>query len=256
MAFAAANDGVQLHFETFGAGEEGWIFLHGWGGAAAFWREFLTDHFDLQNRRAIAISFRGHGDSAATLTGYSFQQFAADIIAVADAAGLKQFSLAGFSLGGKVAAWLAAHHPERLRKLVLISPVAPGLVPFERAAVQQLCDSASDLLVLDGFFRSWFSASVSRAAYDSVLVTMAATPARVLMATAELLAWTSIAAEVGEIRLPALILAGERDPVYSPDYQRKETLPFVPNARFTVVAGGHFVPIEQPAELAREINAL
>src|SRR5436305_10189633 len=41
-----------------------------------------------------------------------------------DAAGLKQVTVVGHSLGGAVAAWLAAEHPERVGALVLAAPSA------------------------------------------------------------------------------------------------------------------------------------
>ena len=47
-----------------------------------------------------------------------------DVLRVADAAGLERFDLAGLSIGGHVALWLAVHRPERVGALVLADTAA------------------------------------------------------------------------------------------------------------------------------------
>ena len=45
-------------------------------------------------------------------------------LAALDARGIERATIVGHSLGGAVAAWLAAHHPERVAALVLAAPAA------------------------------------------------------------------------------------------------------------------------------------
>lgn len=49
---------------------------------------------------------------------------AAAALATLDARGIERATVVGHSLGGGVAAWLAAHHPERVSALVLAAPAA------------------------------------------------------------------------------------------------------------------------------------
>lgn len=62
---------------------------------------------------------RGHGDSDRPASGYTFPDFAADVIAFMDAKDLKQATIVGHSMGSFVAQHVAAGAPERVSKLVL-----------------------------------------------------------------------------------------------------------------------------------------
>ncbi len=52
--------------------------------------------------------------------GYDTPTFATDVLAVLDSLGLERVTLVGHSLGGAEAVWLAVHHPERVRRVVLL----------------------------------------------------------------------------------------------------------------------------------------
>ena len=71
---------------------------------------------------------RGAGDSEHTADGYSIQQYAWDVVAVADALGLKTFTYVGHSMGGGVAALLTVllHHERRRRAAAAAALAAPG----------------------------------------------------------------------------------------------------------------------------------
>jgi 3-oxoadipate enol-lactonase/4-carboxymuconolactone decarboxylase len=62
---------------------------------------------------------RGHGASEATPGDYSVEQLAHDVLALADALGIRTFTLCGLSLGGMIGQWVGANEPDRLTKLVL-----------------------------------------------------------------------------------------------------------------------------------------
>src|SRR5207249_2055540 len=83
----------------------------------------------------LAPDLRGRGRSA--LPGrYGFATHMADLLAVLDDAGAERVVLAGHSMGGYVAARLAADHPDRIGGLVLLDggpliPVPDGHEPEE-----------------------------------------------------------------------------------------------------------------------------
>jgi pimeloyl-ACP methyl ester carboxylesterase len=81
------TDGIELEYEIYGNGKIDVLFLHGWGNAASFWDDLLTTRLDLSGLRCIAASYRGHGGSSAAEDGYTADQFARDMFAVADDAG-------------------------------------------------------------------------------------------------------------------------------------------------------------------------
>jgi 2-hydroxy-6-oxonona-2,4-dienedioate hydrolase len=96
------------------------VLLHGTGGhLEAYARNIgqLAKRF-----RVIAFDMLGHGYTAKPDVPYTVDRLSDHLLAVLDAVGISCASLSGESLGGWVAAWTAAHHPERVDKLVLNTP--------------------------------------------------------------------------------------------------------------------------------------
>jgi len=69
--------------------------------------------------RLVAYDLRGRGESDKPATGYSLAQHGADLRALLDGLGLARPVIFGHSLGAHIAVRFAAHHPERVERLVL-----------------------------------------------------------------------------------------------------------------------------------------
>ncbi len=71
--------------------------------------------------RVIALDNRGHGDSAKLYdpTQYSIPIMASDVVALMDHLDIERADVMGYSLGGRMTAWLALNAPERLRSAIL-----------------------------------------------------------------------------------------------------------------------------------------
>ncbi|HEX2129223.1 MAG TPA: alpha/beta fold hydrolase, partial [Solirubrobacterales bacterium] len=102
------------------------LCLHGLGGTKA---SFLTTVAALgQSRRVIAIDLPGFGDSDKPVMGrYDAPWFADAVVEVLDALGLETADLIGNSMGGRIAIETGLRAPERVRKLVLLSPAMAWL---------------------------------------------------------------------------------------------------------------------------------
>jgi 3-oxoadipate enol-lactonase len=121
------DDGVTLEAMVEGAGP-GLVLVHGHGGA----KEDFSDHVDALARDHTVVTFdqRGHGESDKPddIAKYSFDRLRADVLQVADAAGLDRFRLLGHSMGGMVARRIALHHRDRVDALVMMD-TCPGPIP-------------------------------------------------------------------------------------------------------------------------------
>lgn len=69
--------------------------------------------------RVVRMDWRGHGASDAPAGNYTIASLAQDVLAVADAAGTKEFDYIGLSIGGMIGMHLAADSPQRIRRLVI-----------------------------------------------------------------------------------------------------------------------------------------
>jgi len=128
-------NGLRLHYRDFGGeGKPVLLFMHGLTGNA-----YCFDHVAPQfvaSHHALALDFRGHGDSNWHSGGdYDFQCHVSDAFAFLQALGVRKVSLIGTSLGGLVAMVIAAMKPDLAERLVLndIGPEinVPGTKPGE-----------------------------------------------------------------------------------------------------------------------------
>ncbi|WP_409305189.1 alpha/beta fold hydrolase [Peribacillus sp. SCS-155] len=96
------------------------ILLHGTGGhIEAYAKNFksLSKHF-----RVICIDMVGHGYSDKPNRPYTIDYYSQHLLDILKALNLTSVYLSGESLGGWVAAWFAAHHPEYVKAMILNTP--------------------------------------------------------------------------------------------------------------------------------------
>ena len=100
MPAVTTDDGVAISYATAGEGPPHLLFMHGWAGSGRYF-DATIEHLDLTRLRAVTYDLRGHRESDPATDGYTLERIAADALAVADAAGLEQFVVVGFSMSAK-----------------------------------------------------------------------------------------------------------------------------------------------------------
>ncbi len=99
------------------------LLLHGSPGAASDWARLSPL---LADRRVIAPDLMGFGDTIRDLPDdLSIASQARMLASFLDALGVRRVHVVGWSYGGGVAAWLAAHAPERVASLTLMGSIGP-----------------------------------------------------------------------------------------------------------------------------------
>ena len=114
--------GTRLHVRDSGPkAAPAVIFLHGFGASLHTWEPWAqTLGKDL---RVIRIDLPGSGLSLPDPTGdYSDKRSLQILVALMDKLDLAKISLVGNSIGGRIAWTFAGTYPERMNKLVLVSP--------------------------------------------------------------------------------------------------------------------------------------
>ena len=112
------TNGLEYYYEISGAGEPLLLQHRGLGSTDMFApiMPALTDH-----RTVIAVDLHGHGRTALGTRKIDLVAIGKDMGAVLEKTGFKQVDVFGYSFGGGVALQLAAQHPEKVRRLVLVS---------------------------------------------------------------------------------------------------------------------------------------
>lgn len=204
---------MSLHIETLGSGPD-LVLLHGWGLHGGVWSplaEQLADHFTLH-----LVDLPGHGHSREGCFG------GLDVIAEEIATRIpREYSLAGWSLGGQVAMRMALKSPPR--HLILLATTPCFVTRSDWPAAMQpevLADFASRLgndyrVTLNNFLAlQVLHDTVARATLRQLMKTLllrGEPHPDVLGRGLDLLAGTDLRDEVPQIAAPTLVMHGDRD---------------------------------------------
>ena len=111
-------NGINLYYETHGTGRP-LILLHGGLMSGEMFGPVLPTL--AEHHQVIVPDLQGHGRTADIDRPIDVRLMAGDIAALIDHLGLDRPDVAGYSLGGGVAFFLAARYPDKVRRLVCAS---------------------------------------------------------------------------------------------------------------------------------------
>ncbi len=209
--------GAGINYEDVGSGDAV-LLVHGWIGSGALWDLMLPGLAGAF--RVVVPDLPGHGDSGIP-RGFSFDLggFSDFLDTVREELSLSRIGLVGHSMGGSIALFYAANHPEVVKGLVLMDAPAstraltwPARLPFlERA-----------LAVLHYF---WSPGIVSRMIKSSVRhperlpgewLARAGEQAsklkrQALLETTRLVRHLDLDREASGVLVPTLVMHGDRD---------------------------------------------
>jgi pimeloyl-ACP methyl ester carboxylesterase len=102
------------------------VCIHGLGGTKISMLPIITALSD--RRRVIALDLPGFGESVKPVRNrYDAAEFATAVLSVLDSLDLPEVDLLGHSLGGRIALEVALREPDRIRRLILLTPAMAWL---------------------------------------------------------------------------------------------------------------------------------
>jgi 2-succinyl-6-hydroxy-2,4-cyclohexadiene-1-carboxylate synthase len=233
------------------------VLLHGFTQTRQSWRRTIAA---LGGRyRAIAPDLPGHGHAAERRPA-SFAACAAYVRALAPG----PITLAGYSMGGRIALYAALALPGLVERLILIG-ASPGLAdPAEREARRRADAALADRIEaigIEAFAAEWgaqplFSGQDERVAAAAHADRLRNTPAGLAAALRGL--GTGVMPplwdRLGELAIPVSLVVGERDEKFRAIAERMGAA--IADGRVERVAGaGHAVQLECPDAVAAVIGA-
>jgi len=257
--------GLRIHYKVAGQGQPTLVLLHGFGASLFSWREVMAP----LSRYGTVIAFDrpAFGLSSRPLPGewsgenpYTVEAQADQTVALLDALGVEKAVLVGHSAGGTVAVLTALRHPERVQGLVLVAPAVyrtgvptSGLLRFLLRTPQ--VRHLGPLLVRS--IRNWGTKMLDMAWHDPSRVTpeMMAGYTKPLQADNwDRALWEvtlashplDLAAQLGRIQVPTLVIAGDDDRIV-PTADSVKVSGGISGAELVIVpACGHLPQEEQP----------
>lgn len=234
------------------------VLLHGFTGTGASWRAVIDGLG--QSYNAFAPDMRGHG-RAGDRRPIGWHECVADVIDTAP----DRFLLAGYSMGARLALQVALAHPGRVDALLLVSGTAGIADEVERAARRE--DDAALAEEIEGqdiesFASRWGRQAMFRRQSEEVAAAAHAdrlrnTPSGLAAALRALGPgeMEPLWARLDELRMPATVVAGERDSKFRKLGERLAA--GLPAGDLVVVpAAGHAVHLEAPAAVSACLQSL
>jgi pimeloyl-ACP methyl ester carboxylesterase len=238
-----------------GSGPSKVMCLHGWFGSSTGWGHW-DEVLDGERFTYAFADYRGYGSRRDVAGEFTMAEISADALALADELGWDTFSLVGHSMGGMAIQRVLADAPNRVERLVALTPVPANGVPFDEQGWDLFSGAADNddnrAMILDittgnRLSRTWINQVVAHSVEQSTREAFGA----------YLTAWakTDFADEIAGTTLPVKVIVGEHDPALSAAVMEQTWLKHYPNAELEVMANaGHYPMFETPVALATSVE--
>jgi aminoacrylate hydrolase len=253
----ASVNGIEIHYHVSGQGEPVMLLVglpgvgKGWGPQIPlFEREFLT----------IVPDQRGAGLSSRPEGGYTIDQHASDMVEVLKAVGSGPAHLVGSSTGGAIGQVMAARYPGMVRSLTIMGSWAVPDAFFQHqfrnrkqilleTDLRTYVETSALFLFSPEYFRDHY-AEVRR--YCDLGSSGLSDPI-MMVKRIDMIMQSDQRDYLDGIETPVLVLVGDHDGC-TPPYFSEELARLIPNAELAVLAGGHLVYWERPAEFYSKVS--
>lgn len=215
--YATTGD-AKIYYEVYGIGQPLLVLHGGIFGSTIEMAPFIDS---LKTKyQVIAVSTRGHGKSELGTAPHSYEQKAKDAIAVLNKVTTDSVIVLGFSDGGYTGYMLAAHYPQRVKKLIAIG-----------AGERHPGDTPNSITVEDAL-------KMDQAYWDQQLSLMPEPKRLPELFTKVQDAFNNKLvvdkALLGNIKVPVLVMAGDHDQFISADHAYNASK-FIPKGQLSII---------------------
>jgi pimeloyl-ACP methyl ester carboxylesterase len=240
----AKLDGMRVHYQNYGKGEEAIVFVHGWTCNLNFWKANVPAF--VGKTRVIAVDLPGHGQSDKPEVAYSMDLFARSIDAVLQDAGVRRVTLVGHSMGTPVIRQFYRNYPNKTRALVIVDGPLRGF--GDPAQMKQFLDplrgpnykAQAEQMV--GYMTQPVKDPKNR---EEIKAAMLSAPQHVMVGAMDGMVDPAIWKTQDKINLPALALMA-KNPQWTAEYEKfvRELAPGVDYQMWDGVS--HFLMMDEP----------
>ena len=226
MPYARTDDRVRIYYEEHGAGTP-LVLAYGIGGNVKMWDVNVPGL--ARGHRLVLWEPRGHArsDSPGDPAKYSFRRWALDLKAVLDHLGLRRAHVGGLSLGAGIATRFALAFPGRVRSLVVTNSSSASGLPLSWQNLVMRARSIEITLTQGMDAMAEFAMAENPNVSERLALDPGAkaefyeeyrqlTPIGYANALRALLAMDHITDQLPRLRMPVLLIGGDRDPSLGP----------------------------------------
>ncbi|MEM9046813.1 MAG: 3-oxoadipate enol-lactonase [Pseudomonadota bacterium] len=208
--------------------------------------------------RMIGFDKRGHGLSAMPDGPVRIEDYASDLVSLADHLGIEDFVVCGVSVGGLIAQATATLAPGRVKGIVLSNTgakIGTEAIWNDRIAIAETQGMEA---MADAVMERWFPAKFREA--NPALITgcramLTRTPAMGYASTSRAIRDADFRRSTAQLKVPTLCIAGELDAA-TPAELVRTLAELIEGASYHEIEGcGHLPSIQTPDECAKVITA-
>jgi len=255
MPFVKSGE-AQIHYELEGpGGSPVLVFSNSLGTDYSLWDPQACEF--RKKLRVLRYDSRGHGQSSTTPGPYSVELLSKDVLALLDALELDRVHFCGLSLGGMIGMWLGANASQRLNKVVLCNTGAKiGTAEGWNARIEAV-QKGGMKSISSAVLERWFTLSFHEKAPGQVSrirnVLEGLNPEGYAACCAAVRDF-DFRDELGNIRVPTLVIAGAHDPA-TPPADGRFIADHIPGARYVEANAAHLSNIEDQERFNAELTA-
>lgn len=242
-----SHDGFEIAFIDEGAGEpvlliHGFASTHHVNWVAPGWMKTLRD----AGYRAIALDNRGHGRSTKSHVpeDYTPEKMASDAAALLSHLDIARAHVMGYSMGARIAAFLALGHPDRVATLILGGlgiGMVEGVGEWDVIAEALLAEDPATIVHERG---RMFRAFADQTKSDRKALAACIATSRKLLSPQD----------VAKIRQPTLVAVGTKDEIAGPPEPLADMLPN--GEAFSIARRDHMLSVGDRSFKARVLDFL
>ena len=227
MPFVRTDDRARIYYEEHGRGGTALVLAYGIGGNADMW-DVNRDALAAQHR-LVLWEPRGHArsDSPEDPARYSFQRWALDLKTVLDVLRIRKAHVGGLSLGAGIATRFALRFPARVRSLVVTNSSSAAGLPLSVENLVMRARSIEITLTKGMDAMAEFAMAANPNLSERLAIEPAAkeefyeeyrrlSPIGYANSLRALLAMDHITDQLPRLRVPVLLIGGDRDPSLAP----------------------------------------
>jgi pimeloyl-ACP methyl ester carboxylesterase len=254
MPYVRTDDRVRIYYEEHGGGTP-LVLAYGIGGNTRMWDVNVAGL--AARHRVVLWEPRGHArsDAPADPAKYSFRRWALDLKSVLDHLGLRRAHVGGLSLGAGIATRFALQWPRRVGALVVTNSSSASGLPLSWQNVVMRARSIEITLTQGMDAMAEFAMASNPNVSERLALDPGAKaefyeeyrqlqPIGYANALRALLAMDHITDDLPKLRMPVLLVGGDRDPSLGPMKVMRRK---IRGAKLVVLApASHFANRDQP----------
>ncbi len=238
----SSADGVMVHYQVHGSGENTMVLVHGWSCDQSYWEaqvEGLVADF-----KVVTLDLGGHGASGTMRETWDMPSFGADVAAVVEKLDITNVILLGHSMGGAVIIEAARRLPGRVVALIGVDNFHDFAHQYRGEQIEQLLTPyRSDFAgTTDQFVRSMFPPTADSALVDRVASDMASAPQEIALGAMEQYLQYDFVTALGDVQLPVRCVNSD---AYPTNVEGNSQVAVSFNAKI-MPGTGHFLHMENP----------